>query len=349
MVQLTATPRDANGNALTGRIVTWGSTNTAVATVNGSGLVTGVAAGSATITATSETKSGTAALTVTAVGGGGTVLVQETFEDAAFASRGWYDNPGMAITNTQHITGSTSALEIHFTPGATTPTWGGAARHQFTPTPTLYLSYWVKYSSNWVGSGQLDHPHEFYVLSNLDGQYAGLANDWLTTYIETNFVNGAGAPRVSLQDNLAINTSYGPVPINLIGVTENRSVSGCNGVVETNLFSECYGGPYNDKQLNRGGTVTFQALPGVGYKGDWNHVETYFQINSIVNGVGQPDGIVQYWFNGTPIIDRHDVLFRAGARSSLTFAQFLIAPYIGNGSPVDQYMWIDNLTVASHP
>src|SRR5256884_198853 len=65
-VQLTATPRDANGTALTGRVVTWGSNNTAVATVSGSGLVSGAGAGSATITATSEGQSGTAAITVTA-------------------------------------------------------------------------------------------------------------------------------------------------------------------------------------------------------------------------------------------------------------------------------------------
>src|SRR6266576_1263558 len=65
-VQLTATPRDANGTALSGRVVTWGSNNTAVATVSGSGLVSGAGAGSATITATSEGQSGTAAITVTA-------------------------------------------------------------------------------------------------------------------------------------------------------------------------------------------------------------------------------------------------------------------------------------------
>ena len=65
-VQLTATPRDANGTALGGRVVTWGSNNTAVATVSGSGLVSGAGAGSATITATSEGQSGTAAITVTA-------------------------------------------------------------------------------------------------------------------------------------------------------------------------------------------------------------------------------------------------------------------------------------------
>src|SRR5207245_9129213 len=55
------------GALLTGRVVTWASSNTGVATVNGNGLVTGVAAGSATITATSEGKSGTAALTVSVV------------------------------------------------------------------------------------------------------------------------------------------------------------------------------------------------------------------------------------------------------------------------------------------
>jgi len=63
-VQLAATPKDANGNALSGRVIGWSSSNPSVATVNASGLVTGVAAGSATITAVSEGKSGGAAITV---------------------------------------------------------------------------------------------------------------------------------------------------------------------------------------------------------------------------------------------------------------------------------------------
>lgn len=62
--QLTATPRDAQGNPLTGRTVTWTSGAQAVATVSPSGLVTAVAPGSATITATSEGRSGTATITV---------------------------------------------------------------------------------------------------------------------------------------------------------------------------------------------------------------------------------------------------------------------------------------------
>src|SRR5438094_321159 len=66
-VQLTATPKDASGNPLSGRTVSWGSSNTAVATVTASGLVTGKAAGTATITATSEGKSGPSTITVTPV------------------------------------------------------------------------------------------------------------------------------------------------------------------------------------------------------------------------------------------------------------------------------------------
>jgi uncharacterized protein YjdB len=64
--QLAATPRDALGNALSGRVITWTSGNTAVATVNTTGRVTGVALGTVTITATSEGQSGTAEITVTA-------------------------------------------------------------------------------------------------------------------------------------------------------------------------------------------------------------------------------------------------------------------------------------------
>ncbi|MEO8575393.1 MAG: Ig-like domain-containing protein [Gemmatimonadales bacterium] len=62
---LTATTKDAAGNMLTGRAVTWSSSNNAIATVNG-GLVTAIGIGTATITAGSEGKNGTAAITVSA-------------------------------------------------------------------------------------------------------------------------------------------------------------------------------------------------------------------------------------------------------------------------------------------
>jgi uncharacterized protein YjdB len=64
---LTPTVKDANGATVTDRIVTWSSSNTLVATVSSGGVVTAVSAGTATITATSETKSGSTTLTVTLV------------------------------------------------------------------------------------------------------------------------------------------------------------------------------------------------------------------------------------------------------------------------------------------
>jgi len=56
-VQALASPRDINNNVLSAYSVTWTSSNTAVATVSSTGLITAVSAGSTTITATSSGKS----------------------------------------------------------------------------------------------------------------------------------------------------------------------------------------------------------------------------------------------------------------------------------------------------
>ncbi|MGH7623126.1 MAG: Ig-like domain-containing protein, partial [Gemmatimonadaceae bacterium] len=60
----TATTKDAGGNVLTGRVVTWSSSDNSIATVDNSGVATGVAPGTVTITATSEGQTGTASLEV---------------------------------------------------------------------------------------------------------------------------------------------------------------------------------------------------------------------------------------------------------------------------------------------
>lgn len=78
-LQLAATPQSATGAALPGRAVAWSTSNPTVATVSSSGLVTARAAGAATISASSEGKTGTAAITVTAV-----PVAAVTVEPAAF-------------------------------------------------------------------------------------------------------------------------------------------------------------------------------------------------------------------------------------------------------------------------
>jgi uncharacterized protein YjdB len=64
-VQLTATPLDASGAFLSGRVVMWTSSNQSVAIVSSTGRVHGVSPGAVTITAASEGRSGTAQVSIT--------------------------------------------------------------------------------------------------------------------------------------------------------------------------------------------------------------------------------------------------------------------------------------------
>lgn len=63
-LQLTATPKDAEGRALTGRSVTWSSGNPGVLTVDSTGLVGGRSLGSAIVTATVDGTSGMTSVSV---------------------------------------------------------------------------------------------------------------------------------------------------------------------------------------------------------------------------------------------------------------------------------------------
>src|SRR3989449_3173221 len=68
-VQLTATPKDSNGNAVGGATIAWASSAPGVAGVSTRGYVVGVAQGTASITATSQGKTGTSTVTVQAASG----------------------------------------------------------------------------------------------------------------------------------------------------------------------------------------------------------------------------------------------------------------------------------------
>src|SRR5205823_1701913 len=150
-VQLTGTPRDAGGTPLSGRTVTWSSSTPAVATVSSSGLVSGVTPGSATITATSEGKSGTSTITVTpvpvasvevtpataSVQGGQTVQLTGTPKDADGAPLS-----GRTVTwsssNTAVATVNSSGLVSGVTPGTATIT---AASEGKSGTSTITVTH----------------------------------------------------------------------------------------------------------------------------------------------------------------------------------------------------------------
>ena len=111
-VQLTAEVRDQSGQVMGGVTVTWASSSTAVATVNGSGLVTAAGNGTATITATAGSASGSAtvmvmqlARSVTVTPAADTVFVFDTLRLAAEA----FDANGQRMADLQFAWSSSDA------------------------------------------------------------------------------------------------------------------------------------------------------------------------------------------------------------------------------------------------
>ena len=206
------------------------------------------------------------------------------------AARGWYDNTAVQLSTTEHIPNSVSSIQYTFMQGATSPTAGSTMRKTFPPSDSVYLGYWEKHSTNWVGSQQTYHPHEFHFLTNLDGVWAGLSFDHLTTYIEEN----GGTPLIGIQDGT--NVDQTKIGVNLTAVTEQRGVAGCNGSSD-GYADNCYlasSGYVNEKKW-RAAAPYFTDSPGAFYKADWHFVEAFVKMNSIAGGKGT-SGIVQYWF-----------------------------------------------------
>ena len=274
------------------------------------------------------------------------LLFEETFEDIDLKSRGWYDLADgtlASFTTREHAPHSTRSLEAHFRRGATTPVPKVAARRLFPESESVYVRYWVKYSDSWVGSGKPYHPHEFLLLTNADDPYVGPSRTHLTAYVEHNYQNG-GVAVLGIQDGENIDARR--VGADLGYLTEKRAVAGCNGDSRTGR-GDCYqadGRPNNGRFWKSTRPVLIRASRVRAREG-WHLVEAYFKLNSIRKGVGQDDGVAQYWLDGELLIDRHDVLFRTGAFPRMKFRQFMFAPFIGDGSPVDQTAWYDDFVV----
>ena len=70
-------------------------------------------------------------------------------------------------------------------------------------------------------------------------------------------------------------------------------------------------------------------------------------MNSVRNGIGVPDGQIRWVQDGRTLIASDRILLRTGSLANLRFHQFTVLPYIGDGSPVAQAFWVDELTVAT--
>jgi uncharacterized protein YjdB len=167
-VQLSATTRDANNNVLTGRVVTWSSLNSGIASVSSNGLVSAIGAGTIQITATSEGITGSASVTVTVPlppppsgssnePAGMTLIDQRPFnslaEHAAPYSPAWDTDTSLSIV--QDATAPISpnnVIRVTYPAGYHSGSAPGHAGVPFTtPVKTLYIRFAAKLSLNWQG------------------------------------------------------------------------------------------------------------------------------------------------------------------------------------------------------
>ena len=181
VIQLTATPKDSAGNPLSGRTVSWSSDNTAVASVNGSGLVTGLAAGSAIVTATSEGKSGSSAITVAtppppAIGScltqtGSTVTVSGV-RTSQFYNTSLADNTKLDGSTAQFLVGASVNIPVVFAGGSRICWSGGQILGRFAPNTawnTMHDKYGMIPAVTWSASAKLAKVENLTVFSYGDG------------------------------------------------------------------------------------------------------------------------------------------------------------------------------------
>lgn len=257
---------------------------------------------------------------------------------------GWYDGTGGSVDTTVYSpSGGNSSVKFHWGAGSTSAP-GGARRHKFTASDSVYVSFDLKLGTAtvpWQGSGLAFHPHIIYLLTDANGDYAGLAWDYLTFYIEWSLFT----PRIAIQDGQRINTSQltNSYP-GLLGSTTPHAVAGGNG--PQNQSNPTSAGYYSIGAPNYTNGTTWDSTSTSFVNDTWHHVEVFVAMNSISGGIPQADGIIRFWVDGVLALERTNVYLRTAQFPTQRFNQFVLGPYIGNGSPIAQDMWIDNLVVA---
>jgi hypothetical protein len=215
------------------------------------------------------------------------VLLSEDFNDATLT--GWEDDTGDVWIDTSTMQSGAGSWRIQYDSEATNCRNSAgdgtvvSIRYSFTSSDQLYVRFWWRFNSDWVGSGQTYHPHLFFVLDEL---WANLAGGPLRVYVE-------------------------------VSALLLRFIVGRGGVED-----------WRD--------TTYEFT-----QGNWSKVELWMQMNT----VGQSDGILSAWVDGTSVFSASDMTYRTSA--DYHYGAIAVAPWIGDGSPQSQRMWMDELLVAT--
>jgi uncharacterized protein YjdB len=315
--QATATDKTSSGATTTGTATTWATSNTGVATVSSSGVVTGVSAGTATIFGTSSGEYGTMAVTVTS-----------TTSTPSPSSAAWPNQPsGMTeFTNRPYSATVEDGWESDFIgqsyimSDGTSPqsapdffriiypvglTGGSTPFQQEKALPggqtQTYAEMWIRYSANWVPDNA-DVMKVLYIWD--DDSQAG--EQPAVCFCTTE--GGAGAsfmPQLRIQDNVT-------------GTASNYSP-------------------------NTGSAQTFEP-------NTWVHLEVYLKMNTPGGG----NGVYKLWMNGQLISNYTNITYASTVYTSSQrhWYEFQLAPYWGGGGGTvasNQWMDIDHLYGSAAP
>src|SRR5687768_2794726 len=200
------------------------------------------------------------------------VLFTEGFEDAELQKRGWYDGVRFKISPDRPHSGKGS-VEYHWPAGASSSDTSSPVRRLFSPSDSVYLRYYIRFSKGWGWTGRNFHPHMVHFMTTENGAYHGPAASRLTVYIEPQ----NGRLRLAAQD---IQNKDAPQ-----GLTQGPIRGG-----------------YNGKLYDSAGVVFAEER--------WHCVEAEFKLNTLDRTNDRPnaDGVARGWVDGKLVVDRSDVV-----------------------------------------
>jgi hypothetical protein len=288
---LTATARSSSGSILTGRAMTWTSSNPSVLSVvgstsnPGSATVTANTIGTATVTVSCEGKTGTSAGTVVSSSGG------SSKEPAGYAviCRTPCDTLPPTFPKTA-IPGGVGTWGKNATSNLTIESVAGAPS---TP-PNVLRTRWL----DTLSGG--DSPCLWAMWSSTPGEYREIYVRYRFRFVESTFDN-----------NPSNGTKWGF--INYARTTEDAAGAANQGT----FFLDATGSvqPRSSFKLSfrQQNSITRNILQNVNTSalinagGVWNTMEAVLKLNTKSGGIWQPNGVFQMWANGTLICNYDDV------------------------------------------
>lgn len=279
--QLVASAFDADGHLMSNVGITWASLDTAVAKVNGGGLVRASRSGSAKVRATANGQADTAAVTVAAPATEpeptptpaptpeptpappAVIIFSDDFESGTLSQ--WQDgvNPDKhrVINDASRAAGGSRYLEITY-PGGGEAGW--LTRFFMPGYDSLYVSYDVQFEASWTGGTKL---------LNLRGSRSD--NQW------SSFGQAGNCPDGSqwFATNVVMLANENPGPI--------RFYTYFPGMQTENDGVTCWGRHSGMGVTNYTGTSAISP-------GDWHRVEVFVKLNT----PGQSNGVQRMWVDG---------------------------------------------------